>query len=161
MRMSEYPVERGLVVELLPKRRRRPEQEPVYRELQKVLHQVFFPDAQSGYEPETAFRPPTDLFETDEEYVVCMELAGVKREDFSLTFSENVLTVEGRRKECQRHRKIALHLMEVNFGPFKRSLYIPEAIEAGRIEATYDAGFLEIILPKTKEMRRVIKVEGE
>ena len=43
------------------------------------------------------WRPPTDVYETEDKYVVIVEIAGMNEEDFSVTLDQNILTISGLR----------------------------------------------------------------
>jgi HSP20 family protein len=95
-----------------------------------------------------AWRPPTDLIETDESYVVRMEIAGINVADFSINISGTVLTIDGTRWES--YPDCAFHQMEITSGDFSSSVEIPSPIDEGSITAVYENGFLHITLPKAK-----------
>ena len=95
-----------------------------------------------------AWRPPTDVLETDEAYVVVVEVAGMRGADFSVTYNQRVLSIQGIRTDTS-HRK-AYHQMEIAYGEFASEIRIPVPIETSEIEATYNDGFLRVILPKAQ-----------
>lgn len=95
-----------------------------------------------------AWRPPTDLIETDESYVVRMEIAGMNVANFSINISGTVLTIDGTRWES--YPDCAFHQMEIPSGDFSSSVEIPSPIDEGSITAVYENGFLHITLPKAK-----------
>jgi HSP20 family protein len=97
---------------------------------------------------EKRWHPPTDVLETDDEYIVVMDLASVKQQDIKLTHEGGVLTVSGVRKEIDVSQKRHYHKMEIDFGPFERRIKIPARIVDGSIKAVYDNGFLIIKLRK-------------
>lgn len=143
---------------VVPLQRLQEEREPAYKELQKMF-QIFFHDPHPPFSREHAWQPPTDVFEVENAYVIKMELAGVSRSDFQISFEKGVLTVQGLRREMCRHHKVILRVMEISYGAFKRAIYLPEPVDHDGIEATYEAGFLEIVLPKPASERRKINVE--
>lgn len=99
------------------------------------------------------WKPATDLYETDEEYVVRMDLAGIKREDVSIAYNGRVLAVRGVRREGLPHLRRNYHKMEIDFGPFERRIELPGPIDQAGIKATYRDGFLEIRFRKAVEKR--------
>lgn len=108
------------------------------------------------------WRPPTDVFETDEEIVVLMEIAGMRQPDLSVTLFRDVLIIRGERKEKTPSGKTVYQNMEINHGPFERTIRVHEPIDPDNIKATYKAGFLEIRIPKKqgKDSReQEIKIE--
>jgi HSP20 family protein len=93
------------------------------------------------------WKPPTDVYETDDAMVVHMDIAGMRPEDFTVEFSEGILTIGGSRQlrsEGKRH----YHSMEVQIGPFERRLRLPVPVDPTSLRATYEHGFLEVRLTK-------------
>jgi HSP20 family protein len=93
-----------------------------------------------------AWRPPTDVYETEEAIVVRVEVAGMKEEDFNIELDGRYLLVRGSRPDIPERR--AYHQMEIRFGEFGVEVEMPAAIIAERVEAIYQDGFLRITLPK-------------
>jgi HSP20 family protein len=90
--------------------------------------------------------PPTDLFETQTAYVVRVEVAGMREQDFSIALEQNYLTISGTRTEP--HERRAYHQMEVRFGEFSTVLALPGAVKVKTCRAEYEDGFLTVTLPK-------------
>lgn len=106
------------------------------------------------------WRPPTDVFETESEVIILSEVAGMKRDDFSITISNNILTMRGERKEKSRQSRTHYRNMEINYGMFERNIYLPEDIDPQRILANYRDGYLEIKVKKKKKKKgKEIKIE--
>ena len=97
------------------------------------------------------WRPPTDVYETENDLVVKMSISGVRSEDVSITLTGDTLTISGRRQDSSNHKKICFYLMEIRYGYFERSVVLPKNIDAGKIEASYKDGFLQITIPKAEE----------
>ncbi len=98
------------------------------------------------------FRPPTDIYETDEHFIVLIEIAGMREIDFTVVIDRNILTVNGVRSTPIDERR-AFHQMEIPFGDFITQVDLPAAIEIEKAEAAYDNGFLRVVLPKEKPKR--------
>lgn len=108
------------------------------------------------------WRPPTDVFETEDQVVVLVEIAGMKQKDLNVILSNNVLLIRGDRQERALAHKIFYRNMEVNYGTFERNIYLPESIDPQNVKADYKDGFLEIRLGKKKGKRskgKEIKIE--
>lgn len=95
------------------------------------------------------WRPPTDLVEKEDCFIVLVEVAGMKAADFDVTFDQQVLRVRGVRREVAEG-KAAYHQMEISYGEFVTEVLIPAPVEKDQIRATYTDGFLRVVLPKTK-----------
>lgn len=95
-----------------------------------------------------AWRPPTDLFETDTLVVVRVEIAGMQEDDFNIEINGRQLTIRGLRQDQSERR--AYHQMEISFGEFVIELEIPQNVDVNQVEAVYENGFLRISLPKAQ-----------
>ncbi len=102
---------------------------------------------------ESAWQPPTDVFETEDEVFVRMEAAGVDASQVALTLEGNRLTVRGRRDEPPCGKRRAFRQMEVHYGPFEREIWVEGPVDASRARASYANGFLEVVLPKARRGR--------
>ncbi|MDP3025312.1 MAG: Hsp20/alpha crystallin family protein [candidate division Zixibacteria bacterium] len=96
------------------------------------------------------WRPPTDVFEKENEVIILLEIAGMKQKDFSITLSDDILIVKGERKEKAEPSITGYRNKEINFGMFERNIYLPENIDPDEIVAAYKEGFLEITIKKRK-----------
>ena len=97
------------------------------------------------------WRPPTDVFETDEAFFVRVEIAGMNEEGFFIQLDGRSLTIRGVRTEPPERR--AYHQMEIRFGEFSTEVALPHPVIADKAEATYSNGFLRMVLPKTLPQR--------
>ncbi|MFQ6091159.1 MAG: Hsp20/alpha crystallin family protein [bacterium] len=108
------------------------------------------------------WHPPTDVFETEKEYVVIMDVAGIRPEDVYLSYESGLLTIRGVRREFDSCEKRHYHIMEIDFGPFERRIKLPRNVNKDKVKATYKDGFLEIRLEKSPERRRkTVTIEVE
>jgi HSP20 family protein len=94
------------------------------------------------------WRPPTDVYETDDCIVVKVEIAGMEEGDFDIALDARKLVISGVRHDPAA--KLSYQQMEILYGHFETHVHLPRAIDADRIEATYRNGFLHVRLPKAK-----------
>jgi HSP20 family molecular chaperone IbpA len=116
-------------------------------------------DAESTWRLQAAgrrWRPPTDVFETEEAYTVVVEIAGMRGADIAVTFEKQLLRVRGVRSEAATQK--AYHQMEIAYGEFETQVRVPAPVEVAQVEATYMDGFLRVRLPKARPHR--VAVEG-
>jgi HSP20 family protein len=99
--------------------------------------------------------PPTDLFEAESAYVVRVEVAGMRQQDFSVQIENNFLTISGMRPDKPERR--AYHQMEVRFGDFSSVVAIPGPVDVDSSSAEYEDGFLTVNLPKVSPDKIHIK----
>ncbi|MBE0430784.1 MAG: Hsp20/alpha crystallin family protein [Dehalococcoidia bacterium] len=99
------------------------------------------------FSPRT-WQPAIDVYETDDEVVVLVELAGVGEDEIEVTMQDRRLAIRGERRDVRRGIKRAYSRMEISWGPFDRSVSIPADVDEERVKATFQAGILEVVLPK-------------
>lgn len=109
----------------------------------------------------SAWTPSADLFETDDEFVLEMDLPGFEHDDIELTVERNVLTVSGRRPAAEEEAEVTYHLRERNTDRFSRSFALPRSVDADDVTARFSDGILTVTLPKVAEAKpRRIEVEA-
>lgn len=104
------------------------------------------------YEPRTPNRwnPRMDISEEDDQYVVDLEVPGVKKEDLNITVEGDLLTLSGQKniqREVRNDQTGTLH-KERFFGTFSRSVRLSEQVNEENIEATINNGILTVRIPK-------------
>jgi HSP20 family protein len=119
------------------------------------LFNTFFDTPTAGGNGGAARRwvPSMDLVETAEHFVLRADLPGLSEADVSIELEDNVLTVSGERKAEHEEKKEGFYRMERSFGQFRRSLTLPEGVDADKIAATFDKGVLEVRIPKPEERK--------
>jgi HSP20 family protein len=105
------------------------------------------------YAPSQAgWRPPVDLQETDDRYILSAELPGVRQEDVHVSFDSGVLTISGVRRERERERPCEeYHRVERGHGTFSRSFHLPLPVNGDAITADLRDGVLTVTCPKQQE----------
>ena len=98
----------------------------------------------------TGFTPLVDVHETDEEYLVKVDLPGVKVDDVNVEVNDNVLSISGSRVA---HEPGQAQLVERPYGSFVRTLTLPQGVDSESIEAGYQDGVLELRIPKPAEQK--------
>jgi HSP20 family protein len=102
------------------------------------------------------WRPPTDVYETEEQIVVQVEIAGMRQEDFFIAFRDRRLIIGGVRPQARSEPR-AYHQMQIDFGEFRTEVELPAPVDADQVEADYETGFLRVTLPKLKPHRLDVK----
>jgi HSP20 family molecular chaperone IbpA len=93
------------------------------------------------------WRPPTDVYETESEIVVQVEVAGAEDTDFYLSLDDRSLTIRGMRDDTMTERR-AYYQMEIHFGEFYCDVELPSPVDKEQIQAEYHDGFLRVTLLK-------------
>jgi HSP20 family protein len=131
--------------------------EQIEQQMDRMLH-AFFPH-QHRTRPRV-WRPPTDVYETDDAIIVKIEIAGMNPNDFTITFNERILTVTGSRLDVDA--KLSYHCLEIPYGEFRAEIFLSGIFDDTQIDARYENGFLYITLPKSKQEHRVpIRVQAK
>ncbi len=96
----------------------------------------------------SVWSPPTDVYETDESFVVRVEIAGMREEDFEVTLENRHLFIAGHRSDFGGRR--AYHQMEILSGRFEIAVEITIPVDLDSSTAEYRDGFLTVRLPKAQ-----------
>lgn len=96
----------------------------------------------------SVWSPPTDVYETEENFVVRVEIAGMRDEDFEVTIENRVLFISGIRPDSSGRR--AYHQMEILSGRFEIEVEITAPVDVDSSTADYKDGFLTVSLPKSQ-----------
>jgi HSP20 family protein len=98
--------------------------------------------------------PRVDILENDSGYEIRADLPGVTRDDLRVTVTENVLTLEGERREESREDQERFHRVERFHGTFRRSFTLPDGVDTDGLRATVRDGQVVISLPKRQPAPR-------
>ena len=101
----------------------------------------------------SAWRPATDIYDTDNALVIKTELPGIGKDDVSIDVKGNVLTIKGERSFDKEIKEENYYRKERSFGKFQRSVALPEAVNPEVIKANFKNRVLEIKVPKTEEKK--------
>lgn len=99
------------------------------------------------FSPRT-WEPPIDIYETDNDVVVLVELAGANEDEIEVTVQEQVLIVRGERRDIKQGIRRTYSQMEILWGPFERDITLPAVVDINQVKAFYERGFLEVVLSK-------------
>ena len=100
----------------------------------------------------TTWAPLCDIYETDKNIVIKTEIPEVKKENISVTFDNNVLTISGERK-AEEGTGQSYHRQERIYGQFLRSFTLPPFVDTKHITAESKEGMLLVTLPKVEEAK--------
>ncbi len=109
-------------------------------------------------QPASAWRPPTDVYETHANVVILVEIAGMDPDKIQVEFSDKILRISGQRLD--RQLRATCHCLEVQYGEFSSEVYLPGRYDLDAIEAEYKDGFLTITLPKVMHETKLIAVQA-
>ena len=98
--------------------------------------------------PFSAWTPSCDIYETEKELVLKMELPEMKKEDVYVTVENNLLTLRGERKFDEKLERENFHRIERHYGEFLRTFTLPTFVDGDKIFAEFKDGLLTVTLPK-------------
>jgi HSP20 family protein len=107
----------------------------------------------SGRATTTAWAPALDISERKDAYLVTVELPGIEADDLEITFEDGLLTIQGERHLAHDSSEQQFHRVERRYGAFRRAITLPAQVEAEQIEASFDNGVLQIVVPKMEEAK--------
>ncbi len=105
------------------------------------------------------WKPPLDIYELEDEIVIKLELAGVKRKEINIVQEGNRIRISGRRNMGDRERVHTYHQMEINYGEFERVIVVSDAVRIDEVKASYKDGFL-IITARKKPAQVSVGLNG-
>jgi len=117
--------------------------EDIYQRMDQLMRSFGSTIDRSGWSPF-----PVDLEETDDAYIVEIDLPGVSRRDVTLEVNGRELTVHGEVKE--RERKGFARRQTRRTGRFHHSVALPGEVDVERIKASLDDGVLMVRAPKSQ-----------
>src|ERR1051325_3762749 len=98
----------------------------------------------------TGFTPLVDVHETENEYLVKVDLPGVKADDVNVEVNENVLSISGSRVAEETGQA---QLIVRRHASFVRPLALPEGVGSDSIEAGFKDGVRDLRTPKPAEQK--------
>jgi HSP20 family protein len=124
------------------------------------LFDGFFTRGLSRGDLNAVFTPAADIEETDEAFVVRMDLPGVSQKDVKVSLMGDTLTIRGERKQESKTQNGGRHRIERVHGTFERSFVLDRPMRGDQVKAQVKDGVLEVRVPKAEEARlREIEVQ--
>jgi len=110
---------------------------------------------------DAGWRPSLDLYETADELIVLVELAGINPKDVEVVVDGDTVHVRGNRCRPTDKNVNRVHHLEIDFGPFSHSLRLPVPIDPEGASSTYRDGFLVINLPKKARISTSVSIQSD
>jgi HSP20 family protein len=96
-----------------------------------------------------SFVPRADIYETDEDVFVIVDMPGVDGDSIDITLEKNILTIVGN-SNFERPEGYSLVFAEYEVGDYERSFRLTDQINRDGIEAVHKDGVLRLVLPKAE-----------
>lgn len=116
-------------------------------------------DLQQRIRESGSWQPATDAYETSEEYIIRMELAGLSKEEVGIELRGGELVIYGQRLSCCEGRRLSHQVLERFFGPFARRFRLPRETDPEGIRARMENGLLVVKVPKSETRRQKRRIE--
>lgn len=129
-----------------------------FRDLERFLEDDFF-----GFVPAVKrhLEPAIDVYQTDSDLVVELQVPKMDPKEFKVTVEEGVLKVEGGHAEEQEEGGKEYFRREIRRGHFSRMLALPVAVKEDEAKAKFEHGVLKVTLPKAqpKQAPKAVEIE--
>jgi HSP20 family protein len=119
----------------------------------RLAHALGLHGQPQGSGTATAWAPALDISERKDAYLVTVELPGIELDDLEITMEDGLLTIQGERQFAHESSEQQFHRVERRYGAFRRSITLPAQVQAEQIEASFENGVLQIVVPKMEEAK--------
>jgi HSP20 family protein len=133
-----------------------------FREMERWMDEMMRGPLATWRRPLTWWRVPTEavgwvpgveIYEKADKFIVRAELPGMKKEEIDVSVVGDTLTISGERKAETEVKDEDYYRCELCYGKFSRSVGLPTAVNATKVDASYENGILEITLPKVEAVK--------
>jgi HSP20 family protein len=128
-------------------------------QLQNRANRLFQETGQDEGLRSTSFVPLVDIYETEQNIVLKLEVPGVEQKDLDIRLENNTITIRGERKFEKEVKEENFHRVERRYGSFQRSFSLPNTVNTEQVSADYENGVLKVTMAKRSEAKpKQIKV---
>ena len=118
----------------------------------------FFQGFPAGLNRDESFAfPPVNIHETADAYHLELSAPGRTKEDFKLTVDNGLLTITFEKKEENKTEDYKTIRKEFSFKSFKRSFNLDDSVDTNGVQAKYENGVLQLLLPKKEQVKESAK----
>jgi len=118
------------------------------RDFDRIFEEGFLPITRPGREfGDFAWVPALEVFEKEHKLFARLDLPGVKKEEVTVSVTDEGLTIEGERKFEEEEKKENWYRAERTYGKFVRVVPLPEGVKTSEVIATFENGVLEVTVP--------------
>ncbi|WP_028583807.1 Hsp20/alpha crystallin family protein [Desulfogranum mediterraneum] len=151
--------------QLTPSRQQQTGIAPLEREFNQLIDRFFSASRgvwfeqpfQLPLETTALLKPRIDLSAREREYILSLEIPGVKEEEVKINLSNNTMTITGEKRQEHEEKRGNYYRMERSYGSFQRILSLPEDVDQENIKASFKRGVLTVTMPR----RRVSEASGK
>jgi HSP20 family protein len=95
-----------------------------------------------GFAPVLA--PAADIYETDDEFIVELEVPGYEEKELSIEVSDHMLAIKGSRTKVKEEERKEFTLRERLERAFERRFILPSEADTEHLKAVFSQGVLEV-----------------
>jgi HSP20 family protein len=105
--------------------------------------------------------PAADVYETEKELVVELDVPGYEEKELALEVTDHMLTVTGERTKEKEAKEKSFYLHERLEKHFERRFTLPAEVDTTKIAAKFHTGVLEVHIPKIEQAKaRKIEIKA-
>jgi|JI71714BRNA_FD_contig_121_356899_length_1068_multi_11_in_0_out_0_2 HSP20 family protein len=97
--------------------------------------------------------PAVNIHESKDNFEIALAAPGLMKEDFEIHLEKNQLSISAKKETVQKEEGVKFTRREFNYTNFKRTFTLPETVDTEKINATYESGVLQLLLPKKAEVK--------
>lgn len=97
------------------------------------------------------WNPSVDVKETESAIEISAELPGLGEDDIEVSLDNDSLVLRGEKKEERKEESKGFHRIERSYGSFYRRIPVPVPVDEEKIEAKFEKGVLNVVLPKSEK----------
>ncbi|PIB28083.1 molecular chaperone Hsp20 [Maribacter sp. 4U21] len=116
-----------------------------------LMNEIFSPDWFGGMENHRSTVPAVNITDNETNYELALAVPGRNKEDFNIEIDDNVLSISAEVKKENESVEENYTRREFSFTSFKRAFTLPDTVNTEKIEASYENGILNFVLPKREE----------
>ncbi|MCI5227608.1 MAG: Hsp20/alpha crystallin family protein [Candidatus Electrothrix sp. AX2] len=128
-----------------------------FREMEALLNTYTMPTRRQATAEERVnletgdWAPVVDILETENDFVLKVELPGVEKDDVTVSIDNRILTIKGEKKRDDKEGKV--HRTECRYGSFVRNFTLPQDVDTNKVEAACKNGILSLKLNKMEQAK--------
>jgi HSP20 family protein len=138
-------------------------QKPRYSVNQSLVDQLFNDflrnDFHENYLNNCKNSPATNVFETENEFKIQIQLPGFSKENLNINFQNSFLTVKVEKENTEKQEEYKYAHREFEAYNFEKQFRVPKTVDSEKINAKFENGILNILLPKKEEALEKAPVE--
>ncbi|RXJ68045.1 heat-shock protein Hsp20 [Halarcobacter ebronensis] len=132
------------------------ELDELFNSFHRNLSSLFQPTQNNSFGT-SMLKPFLDISSKDEKYLIQIELPGVEKKDINIHIENDMLIVEGEKKQESHKKEHDFYAVERVYGSFKRVLNLPNNANVEEITSSFKDGVLSIEIPKLQIEKKDIK----